>query len=58
MAPCEAWDKFDGRLAQVTVEYSVDDISKQKRLKVYKNFGFAKAVLILQVGNTTNELDW
>ena len=40
-------DKFDGALAQVMEVYSVNDTNKHKRQKVYKNFGLAKAVLIL-----------
>ena len=48
-------DKFDGALAQVTEVYSVNDASNHKRQKVYKNFGFAKAVLILEVENLTKE---
>ena len=39
-------DKFDGVLAQVTEVYSVDDTNNHKKKKVYKNFGFAKAVFI------------
>ena len=48
-------EKFDGALAPVTEVYSVNDISSHKRQKVHKNFGFAKAVLILEVENTTKE---
>ena len=47
--------KFDGELAQVMEVYSVNDTNNHKRQKVYKNFGFAKAVLILEVDNTTKE---
>ena len=43
---------FDGVLAQVMGVNGVDD-SHQKRQKVYKSLRFAKAVLILEVGNTT-----
>ena len=50
-------DKFDGTLAQVTEVYTVDDTSNEKRQNVYKNFGFAKAVLIFEVGNMTKELE-
>ena len=39
-------DKFDGALAQVTEACCSDEVSKQKRQKVNKNFGFEKAVLI------------
>ena len=46
-------DKFDGALAQVTEVYNVDDVSNQKKQKVYNNFGFVKTVLILEVGNAT-----
>ena len=35
--------------------YSADDVSKQKRQKVYKSFGFAKMVLISKVGETTKD---
>ena len=42
-------------LAQVTEVYSVDDIINHRRQKVYKYFGFAKSVLILEVENTTKE---
>ena len=48
-------DKFDGELAQVMEVYSVNDTSNHKRQKVYKNFGYAKAVLILEVVNTTKK---
>ena len=50
-------DKFDGVLAQVTEVYSVDDVSKQKRQRVYKNFSFAKAVLISEVGYATMDTE-
>ena len=46
-------DKFDG--AQVMKIYNADDMSKQKRQKVYKNFGFAKAVFISEVGIATKD---
>ena len=35
----------------------VDDNNNQKRQKVYNNFGFSKAVLMLEVENTTEELE-
>ena len=60
---CTSWhlvkhgDVFDCMLAQVTEVYSVDDISNQKRQKVYKNFGLAKAVLILDIGKATKKLE-
>ena len=44
-------DKFDCALAQAMEVYIADDVSKQKRQKVYKSFGFAMMVLISKVGN-------
>ena len=46
-------DNIDGALAQVTMIYSADDVGKQKMQKVHKKFGFAKADLILEVGDAT-----
>ena len=48
-------DKFDGALAQVMEEHSDDDISNEKRQNVYKNFGFAKASLVSEVGNAKKD---
>ena len=40
-------DKFEGTLAQVMIVCSKKDDSKLMKKKVYKNFGFTKAFLIL-----------
>ena len=48
-------DKFDGALAQVMEVYTVNDTSNHKRQNINKNFGFAEAVLILEVEIITKE---
>ena len=48
-------NKFDGAWTQVREVCSVDDTSNHKKQKVYKNFSFAKAVLILEVENTRKD---
>ena len=48
--------KYNGVLAQIMDVFSAADDSNYRRQKVYKNNGFAKAVLILAC-DATNEAD-
>ena len=47
MAPHQAHGKYNGVLAQIMDVYSAADDNNYRRQKVYRNYGFAKATLIL-----------
>ena len=56
-APHQLMDKYDGILVQLTDIFSTVDDINYMRQKVYKNYGFAKVVLILECDGTKEAED-